>query len=556
VLDTTAPTSTHPADAVYEQGTVHTIPWTLSDNRAGGYYRVTRNGTGVAGWTAWASGVGFTIPVDTSTEVDWNYSIFYNDSSNNFGTPDEVFITITLPNEAPAAVLNAPEDFYSLEEGVISFSYIPTDDRGFKNATLWGNFSGSWDNTGVTNATPLSNNSMNSISLAVSRGYYEWNIEVCDKHGLCSFAPSNFTLHALEPIDLAGVADGSLLVAPGYYYLTGNRTRTGVAGAVLRFDIGASGSVVDCAGFTINSSPAYTAIGVDLYSSATEVSHFRVVNCSFAHFDTGLQSQNTPGLIMTDTVFYDNWRYGAKVDVCMNCTLANNQFDNNRMHGIALGGELNGTVLSNSTASYNDNTGIYIGDSGYALTIDNVTASYNSVGFRINLEYGLLSNVVAEHNSNYGVHLMNSAGHWNFSNSILKFNGDSPSDEAGLFLESAFSNSFSDLDVSENVGRGVFLLDADNNRFWNITTNGNSGYGFYSDSDAENNLIQNSTSCNNLGDGFPFDYYIRALLDPASGENTCGAAGTCGGHNCCAQNGVYHMCIPDAGGLGNCMYSC
>jgi len=93
--DLTAPTSNSPANAGYLQGGLGTITWALADNVAGGHYQITRNGTIVQDWTVWVNGAPVSISVNTTTVGDWNYTIFYNDSSNNFGIPDEVGITIT-----------------------------------------------------------------------------------------------------------------------------------------------------------------------------------------------------------------------------------------------------------------------------------------------------------------------------------------------------------------------------------------------------------------------------------------------------------------------------
>jgi hypothetical protein len=95
-LETTPPTSNSPPDASYEISSSATINWTLTDNIAGGYYNVTRNGTTQNGSTVWVSGSTIYVWVNTSTIGNyWNYTIFFNDSAGNNGAPDTVFINIT-----------------------------------------------------------------------------------------------------------------------------------------------------------------------------------------------------------------------------------------------------------------------------------------------------------------------------------------------------------------------------------------------------------------------------------------------------------------------------
>ena len=94
--DTTPPTSNHPSDASYTQNSAQTIGWILQDETSPGYYYVKRNGTIQNSSTSWTNNTNLNIWVNTSTVGDnWNYTIYFNDSAGNEGTPDTVFINIT-----------------------------------------------------------------------------------------------------------------------------------------------------------------------------------------------------------------------------------------------------------------------------------------------------------------------------------------------------------------------------------------------------------------------------------------------------------------------------
>ncbi|MFX0043472.1 MAG: hypothetical protein ACFE8L_11225 [Candidatus Hodarchaeota archaeon] len=94
-LDVEPPTSNNPSSIIYEQGTTALIPWVLSDNAGGGYYRVKKNESEHIPWTEWSIGEDLAVPIDTSLVGVWHYTIEYNDSRGLMGIPDTVIITIT-----------------------------------------------------------------------------------------------------------------------------------------------------------------------------------------------------------------------------------------------------------------------------------------------------------------------------------------------------------------------------------------------------------------------------------------------------------------------------
>jgi hypothetical protein len=101
------------------------------------------------------------------------------------------------PDNAPGVFLTYPQNGGSLLlVGDTPFSFIPSDDRGFTSATLYGNFTGSWT-AFAANQTSVTNNSVNYVNASISNGTYSWNVRVCDNATptpQCAYAPSNYSL--------------------------------------------------------------------------------------------------------------------------------------------------------------------------------------------------------------------------------------------------------------------------------------------------------------------------------------------------------------------------
>ncbi len=108
-IDTPPPTSNTPADIEFSaNSTANFTYWKLYDLHPG-YYWVLRNDTQIIYPTPWENDENITVSVNTSIGLgDFNYTIQYNDSVGNYGTPDTVIITIndTTPpfafNKIPA----------------------------------------------------------------------------------------------------------------------------------------------------------------------------------------------------------------------------------------------------------------------------------------------------------------------------------------------------------------------------------------------------------------------------------------------------------------------
>jgi uncharacterized delta-60 repeat protein len=100
--DADPPTSNEPGDATYVLNTKNkTINWTLSDNLAGGCFRVFRNASVIIPWTVWTSGENLEISINEDIDLGvYSYVIHFNDSVGLYGVPDTVIITIEL-EESP-----------------------------------------------------------------------------------------------------------------------------------------------------------------------------------------------------------------------------------------------------------------------------------------------------------------------------------------------------------------------------------------------------------------------------------------------------------------------
>lgn len=102
-IDATPPTSNTPTNIEFSANISSNFTyWKLYDLHPA-YYWVLRNDTHIIPPTEWQNNTNITVPINTSIGFgDFNYTIQYNDSAGNYGTPDTVMITIndTTPPSA------------------------------------------------------------------------------------------------------------------------------------------------------------------------------------------------------------------------------------------------------------------------------------------------------------------------------------------------------------------------------------------------------------------------------------------------------------------------
>ncbi len=175
------PTSNHPDDLSLSLNDSKTINWTLYDDYGGGMYRISvedsnGNSSVWVDWSWWQDNVSFSVPINSSIQGAFNYTIEYYDDQGTSGTPDKVLVTIY--GEMPTS--DHPEDLTTTTDGSETIVWTLYDDFGGGqyriivndsngNSILWRNWT-SW-----TNNTP--------ISVTINRtlpGVYNYTIEYYD----------------------------------------------------------------------------------------------------------------------------------------------------------------------------------------------------------------------------------------------------------------------------------------------------------------------------------------------------------------------------------------
>jgi len=182
------PNSNHPQDFTTNSTGKETINWTLSADYGGGVYQVLANDTTGStytwiDWTSWTNNSVNYIPVNRSLPGIFNYTIFFNDSHDLWGTPDSVIVTVL--DESPTS--NSPANILTTSTGDETINWTLTDDYGVANYTVLANDTAgstytwipwtSWSNgttynipinrtlPGVFNYTILYNDSLNQFGI-------------------------------------------------------------------------------------------------------------------------------------------------------------------------------------------------------------------------------------------------------------------------------------------------------------------------------------------------------------------------------------------------------
>ncbi|MBI4438371.1 hypothetical protein HY640_00395 [Candidatus Woesearchaeota archaeon] len=124
------------------------------------------------------------------TNVAWRF--FANDSSGNFNETPELSFTVA-DNDAPNVSLVLPAEASNLSQVDVNFTFIPSDNIGFRNATLWINMTGVWVGNS-SNQSLMLNGTQNNFTLDfVPEGSYLWNVEVFDLYNLSNSSSRNYS---------------------------------------------------------------------------------------------------------------------------------------------------------------------------------------------------------------------------------------------------------------------------------------------------------------------------------------------------------------------------
>jgi|GEM_PF-4105331 len=119
------------------------------------------------------------------TVVRW--IVYAYDAAGNFNATPIQSLTTTesTPPQVNLTQISATKAFE------VFFNFTASDASGLYSATLYANFSGSW-NSNSTNSTSISSGLQGFVSASgIAQGIYAWNILVCDTAGNCAFASSN-----------------------------------------------------------------------------------------------------------------------------------------------------------------------------------------------------------------------------------------------------------------------------------------------------------------------------------------------------------------------------
>ncbi|MHA1381574.1 MAG: hypothetical protein ACTSRG_24670 [Candidatus Helarchaeota archaeon] len=132
------PTSNHPNNITTSVNGTETINWTLFDDVGSGKYRIWANDTNEnyyiwENWTIWSNETNLEVTINRTAPGLFNYTIEYNDSTNQFGIPDSVFVNIT--DGMPTS--NNPNNITTSAYDSNNITWIITDDYGPGHYRVW-----------------------------------------------------------------------------------------------------------------------------------------------------------------------------------------------------------------------------------------------------------------------------------------------------------------------------------------------------------------------------------------------------------------------------------
>ncbi|MHA1267359.1 MAG: hypothetical protein ACTSRS_19125 [Candidatus Helarchaeota archaeon] len=119
------PISNHPSPITTTSSGTETIGWILTDDFGASHYRVLLNTT-PSPWYIWQNNTNLQYPINRSAPGDFNYTIQFNDTGNNWGAPDTVMVTVL---DSPP-ISNHPNDIITAVNSSAVIPWIIIDDYG------------------------------------------------------------------------------------------------------------------------------------------------------------------------------------------------------------------------------------------------------------------------------------------------------------------------------------------------------------------------------------------------------------------------------------------
>lgn len=181
---------------ITNQTSGETINWVVTDSNPD-YYNITRNGTLIIDGN-WANGIPLQINIDNTTVAVYIYTIWLNDTDNNFISHSVIVVVTDVPQFGDVLFDT------TIEEGSTNnnITWIATDLAAFEY-TITSNITGSI-NVYETNSW---NSGVNVVTYIddLLKGFYLFTITIEDEMG-----NTNSTIIVIEVVDniLPGIVDG------------------------------------------------------------------------------------------------------------------------------------------------------------------------------------------------------------------------------------------------------------------------------------------------------------------------------------------------------------
>ncbi|MFH8093175.1 MAG: LamG-like jellyroll fold domain-containing protein [Candidatus Aenigmatarchaeota archaeon] len=195
-----------------------------------------------------------------------NYGV---DTMNNIVYANITLFSIFAPLAdvaAPNVTLNSPKNDTGTRNTTITFNCSAIDYGGLANATLYVNFSGSWQANGTNNISGTSNST--TFTRTLQEGNYVWNCYACDASNNCSFASTNFSLIVDTtlpmPFFVSPTPENGTIINKPWVYINVSVNDTNKASALIDWNYSLRGywAFEETSGTTVYDNSTYANAGI------------------------------------------------------------------------------------------------------------------------------------------------------------------------------------------------------------------------------------------------------------------------------------------------------